>query len=579
MSLISKIRHWTSLPKINPFIPKSVVCLLEGYSTQTLSKDLLAGITVGVLSLPLAMALAISAGVDPQRGLYTACVAGFLISLLGGSRFLVGGPTGAFVVLIYDIVTKSGYAGLQAATLMAGFLLVLFGVFRLGALIRFVSFPVIIGFTNGIAITLAIAQLNSFFGLIVPHPAPDALDKLWETCVALPGMAMLPTIYAFGTLFLIFFFKRISKRIPGVMCTLVIVVLVQLYFQFPVPTIESAFGSIPRSLPLPEIPNVSFELFRKTFPDAVSIALLGAIESLLCAVIADSMASTKHKSDCELVGQGIANVGSAFFGGMPATAAVARTVANVQLQARTPFAGIFHALTIILLMWCLAPYANAIPLSALAAVLISVAWNMLEIEEMKAVFKGSRSESIVMVVTMIVTILVHISAAVQVGVLLSIIHFMKKMIDSTTAKTVNAETKQTIETIEEETLEADSIDRQNEWIHTLSNDTKVLEIEGPFFFGVSDILSEVLPTFSRPPKRLILRFRLVPFIDQTAIQSLTHFKNRCDKMGISLYFSEMKAPVLSAMKKSGLIDHVGGDKHVLKTPENIIALDRHFQIA
>ena len=577
MSLLNKFRNWTSLPRVAPFVPKSIICLLEGYTTQKFSKDLIAGATVGVLSLPLAMALAISAGVDPQRGLYTACVAGFLISLLGGSRFLVGGPTGAFVALIYAIISRSGYQGLQIATLMAGLLLVLFGIFRLGALIRFVSFPVIIGFTNGIAITLAIAQLNGFFGFHIDHPSPEAFGKLKEAFFSLPDLAILPTSYAIGTLFLIWAFKRINKKIPAVMCALIIIVAIQMYFQLPVPTIESAFGAIPRSLPSPEIPSMSFDLLCSTFPDAFSIALLGAIESLLCAVIADSMASTKHKSDCELVGQGVANVGSALFGGMPATAAVARTVANVQLHAKTPFAGIFHALTILLLMWCLAPYANAIPLSALAAVLLFVAWNMFEFEEMKAVIKGSRSEALVMIVTLIVTVLVHISTAVQIGVLLSIIHFMKKMVSSTTAKEVSFEAKQTIEHIQEESTVSDSFDQQAKWLDSLSDQTKVLEIEGPFFFGVSDILAEVLPSFSKTPKRLVLRFRLVPFIDQTGIQALALFKKRCEKAGIDLYFSEIKNSVLKVMEKSELIEAIGKD-HVLRSPQEILELDSPLAI-
>lgn len=574
MKFVSKLRHWVANPKVNPFVPKTVVCLLEGYNRQTLSKDILAGLTVGVLSLPLAMALAISSGVDPQRGLYTACVAGFLISLLGGSRFLVGGPTGAFVVLIYDIVSKSGYDGLQAATLQAGFLLILFGVLRLGALIRFVSFPVIIGFTNGIAITLAISQLNNFFGLNIPHPAPDAIDKLRETASALPTLSYMATGYALATLFLIFFFKKLSTRIPAVMCTLIVIVGVQMYFGFHVSTIESAFGSIPRTLPSPEMPHISFDLFRQTFPDAVSIALLGALESLLCAVIADSMASTKHKSDCELVGQGVANVGSVFFGGVPATAAVARTVANVQLNARTPFAGIFHAITILLLMWLLAPYANSIPLSSLAAILLYVAWNMLEIQEMKTVFAGCRTESIVMLVTMIITILVHISAAVQVGVLLSIIVFMKKTIDSTTAKDMNIATKQALETMKVEAMVADSLDKEEEWQQKLSPKTKVFEIEGPLFFGVSDILSEVLPHLTEVPERLVLRFRSVPFIDQTGIQSLHSFYERCKKKNIELYLSEVRPHVLASIRKTGLIEKLGPHR-LISRPDQILTLDQN----
>jgi SulP family sulfate permease len=562
MSLLSRIRRWVALPQINPFVPKSVICLLEGYTKKTLFHDLFAGITVGVISLPLAMALAISAGVDPEKGLYTACVGGFLISLFGGSRFLVGGPTGAFVALIYTIVSVHGYAGLQAATLMAGLILIVLGICRLGKLIRFVSYPVFVGFTNGIAITLAISQFNNFLGLTIPHPAPDAIDKLFETASFLSQTAFIPTVYALATLVLIFLFKKVSKKIPAIMCALTIVVLIQLYFQFPVSTIQSAFGSIPRTLPSPEIPHISFELLRKTFPDAISIALLAAIESLLCAVIADSMASTKHKSDCELIGQGIGNLGSVLFGGIPATAAVARTAVNVQLQAKTPFAGMFHALTILAMMWLLAPYANVIPLSALAAVLLSVSWNMFEYDQMLSVFRGSKAEALIMIITMLITVLVHISTAVQVGVLLSIIMFMKKSIKTTSARA--------LESYKVDELIADTIEKEESWMSEIPPSIKIVEIEGPLFFGVSDILAEALPHLEEIPKKLILRFRLVPFIDQTGVQSLVDFHKSCIKKNIELYFSELKTSTHTILKQSGVL-HALGEGHVLKKPTDILS--------
>lgn len=560
MSLRSRIRQWAALPQINPFVPKSVICLLEGYNKKIFFHDLVAGITVGVISLPLAMALAIAAGVDPEKGLYTACAAGFLISLFGGSRFLIGGPTGAFVALIYSIVAVHGYAGLQAATLIAGFILILLGVFRLGTLIRFVSYPVIVGFTNGIAITLAISQLNNFLGLDIPHPAPDAVDKLFETASNLSQTAWLPTAYGCFTLLLILCFKRVSKKIPAVMCALVVVVLIQLYFQFPVPTIQSAFGAIPRTLPSPELPTISFELLRKTFPDGVSIALLAAIESLLCAVLADSMTSTKHKSDCELVGQGIGNLGSVLFGGIPATAAVARTAVNVQLQAKTPFSGIFHALTILIMMWFLAPYANVIPLSALAAVLLSVAWNMFEQEQMVFIIRGSFSEALIMFMTMLITVLVHISAAVQVGVLLSIIIFMKKSREVTTAKA--------LESYKAGELLADTIEHEEPFRAKLPPSVKLFEIEGPLFFGVSDILSEALPNLEAGTKQLILRFRLVPFIDQTGVQSLITLYHSCQKKQVELYLSELKPHSRTVLEKAGFLKMIGHE-HILHTPGDI----------
>ena len=543
MSIKQKIQKWMARPSVAPFVPKLVVCLMEGYNRTLFSYDFLAGITVGVISLPLAMAFSTGAGLDPEYGLYTAIVAGLLTSIFGGSRFLIGGPTGAYVILIFGVLQKFGYEGLVCATIQASIILFLLGALRCGSLIKFISYPVIVGFTCGLAVVLISSQINDLFGYQVPHPTVDIIDRINGAIQYHATMNPYAVAISAATLALIIFFRRLSKKVPGVIVAICIVTAIAYLFDLPVETIQSKFGMIPRKIPMPHWPPISFELIRKTFPDAVGIALLGAIESLLAAVIADSLAGTRHKSNCELIAQGIANFGSAICGGIPSTGAIARTTASMQLQAKTPIAGIIHSITILILMLALAPFASLVPLAALAAVLVAVAWGMFEIRQLKEVLRGGRGETLVLVATLLITVFVDINTAVQTGVFLSIILFLKKSSEATTGRLLEA-----IEQSEAASEQAG--DLGGSWQQSLPPETKIYEIEGPFFFAVADLLANVLTRFDPLPRHLIVRMRSVPFIDATAVNALQRFSAQCAAKQVELYLAELRPDVRAYLHKA-----------------------------
>lgn len=403
------------------FIPKTFSLFKEGYSLKTFYQDLFAGIGVGIIALPLGLAFAIASGVSPEKGLFTTIVAGFLISLLGGSRVQIGGPTGAFVVVIYSIVERHGYEGLALATLVAASLLLLMGIFRLGVLLKFIPYPVITGFTAGIALTIFSSQIKDFFDMNIDELPIEFIDKwkiYFQNC-----LTCSPWAVAIGTLSLISIFtlRAYFPKWPFVIVTLGLITLLVQLFSFPVETIGSKFGSIPNMLPSPTLPAWDYEKLVVIFPDALTIAFLGAIESLLSCAIADGMAGFSHRSNCELVAQGIGNIGSILFGGIPATGAIARTGANVEMGAKTPVAGMIHALTVFLMMIAFAPFVVMIPMPALAAILIYIAWNMSDIENCIKICKRSVSESAVLLTTFLLTILIDITAAVFGGVVLSVL--------------------------------------------------------------------------------------------------------------------------------------------------------------
>lgn len=515
---------------------------MEGYTRKIFAHDLTAGITVGIIALPLAMAFAIGVGVDPEKGLYTAIVGGLLNALFSGSRFLIGGPIGANIILLYGVVQQFGYEGLACATVQAGIFLILFGLLRCGSIIRFIPYPVIVGFSSGVGVCLLTSQCKDFFGLSIPNPPADVIGRVRSALEYGSTLNIPAVLIAVMTLALIICFRRISKKIPGVIIALIIAAVITTVFNLPIETIESKFGVIPRLLPSPHWPAISIDLIRQTFPSAMSIALLGAIESLLAAVIADSLAGTRHKSNCELVAQGLANLGSVAFGGIPSSGAVARTTANLQMQAKTPIAGIIHSITLLVLMFAFAPYASKIPLSALSAVLVSVAWNLFEFSEIKELLKGQLGEALVLLTTLGITIVVDLNAAIQAGILLSVILFVKRSKDATTVRLLEA-------------VEAD--ERMSEthsdasWEVSVPEDTKIYEIEGPFFFAVADILSDVLTHFDPLPKNLILRFRSVPFIDSTAVNALRRFDNECSNKGVTLYIAETSPSVQKSLTELG----------------------------
>lgn len=407
------------MESFSEYTPKSWLCWKEGYSKELFFKDLLAGVSVGVISLPLALAFAIASGVEPEKGLFTAIVAGFLISLLGGSRIQIGGPTGAFVVVVYATIQKHGYEGLALATLIASIFLMAMGLLRCGKLLRYIPHSVITGFTAGIALVIATSQLKDFFGWEAAKLPPGFIEK-WQTYFQVAhtfnGWALFLSA---GTLMLVFLLRKAFPRWPGAMIAILLATMGALLFQLPVETIESKFGAIPRVLPSPSIPPFSWEMAFRVLPDAIAIALLGAIESLLSAVVGDRLSGTQHRSNMELIAQGFANLGSILFGGIPATGAIARTSANIKMGGKTPAAGMLHALTLLLLMLFLAPFAGKIPLAALAGILLFVAWNMSELPAVVDVIKGNKGEAFILLTTLLLTVLVDLIAAVFVGSLLS----------------------------------------------------------------------------------------------------------------------------------------------------------------
>ena len=507
------------------FIPKSILCFREGYSREYFYNDLFAGISVGVIALPLALAFAIASGVSPEKGLFTAIIAGFLISLFGGSRVQIGGPTGAFVVIVYAIIQKHGYDGLALATLIAAFMMILMGLARFGVLLKFIPYPVTTGFTTGIAFVIIFSQIKDFFGLEAEKVPPEFLDKCNLYCEIAHTWNVWALSVALCTTVLIFTLRHYRSRWPVVIIAIALTTAMTYFFSLPIETIESKFGEIPRILPTPSLPYFSYDLFKKVFPDAITIALLGSIESLLSAVVADGMIGTRHKSNGELIAQGLANIGSIIFGGIPATGAIARTSANIRMGAKTPMAGMIHAITLLLLMLFLAPLAGKIPLAALAGVLIFVAWNMSELPHFLEILKGHKGDAIILLITFFLTVLIDLTVAVQVGVVLAAMVFLKRMTDKTTVEICQS-------LIKENNNEAPDINDNDAEIllrKDIPSDVAVFEIRGPFFYSVADLLDEALLRLGYAPRIFILRINRTPLIDATGLHALKQFGLKCKK--------------------------------------------------
>ncbi len=538
-------------PNFRDYIPKSFICWQEGYTLNLFWKDLLAGITVGVISLPLAIAIAIGSGVEPEQGLYTTIVAGFLISFLGGSRVQIGGPTGAFIVIVFSVVQRFGYDGLAIATFIASILLILMGLARFGALLKFIPYSVIIGFTAGIALSIFSSQLKDFLGMDIDKIPADFVQK-WKayfTCCHTWNP------WAFGIaslgLWLMFFLRNKYPKIPGAIVAVILTTALAYFFKIPVETIQSKFGSIPSTLPSPSLPPISFDAIQQLFPDAITIALLGGIESLLSAVVADGMIGSKHRSNCELVAQGLANMGSVLFRGIPATGALARTSANIKSGAKTPIAGMIHAITVLLLMLFFAPLTGLIPLPTLSAVLVYIAWNMVEFEQIDVILRGKFSDSLVLLITFSLTVLIDLTVAVQVGVLLAMFLFMKNMSDSTSVKAC----KYLIEENKNEHL--DTLDSDLIFQHNVPSNTVIYEINGPLFFGVADQLNEAFRQMDKIPEVFILRMRKVPIIDASGIHALKQFKRKCTEKGVVFLISGLQEPMKQLLDRSGVVEIVG----------------------
>lgn len=543
-----------------PFVPKSVVCAVEGYGRQFFLNDVLAGLTVGVIALPLAIAFAIASHVRPEQGLYTAIVAGLIISLLGGSRVQIGGPTGAFVVIIAAIVDQFGYSGLVMATLMAGVILIILGVAKLGAMIKFIPYPVTTGFTSGIAVIIASGQIREFFGLTIPGKIPAHFIAQWGTfwhAAREYGINPYATGIALGCVVMMAMMRRFVPRIPGyIVAVIIAAALIGITgwdHAHDVQTIESRFGGIPRTLPHFGLPHMDWSLtaIQQLIPSAFTIAMLAGIESLLSAVVADGMIGGRHKSNCELVAQGFANIGSVFFGGIPATGAIARTAANIKSGGRTPLAGIVHSLTVLATLLLLAPLAKRIPLAALAAVLVMVAWGMSEREHFRTLFRAPRSDIAVLLATFGLTVFTDLTIAVGVGMVLASLLFIKRMTEVTGLGAIEAELTDQPEDLTGET-DPNSLIRRN-----VPAGVEVFEINGPFFFGVADRLKDVLHALEGPPRVFILRMRRVTAIDASGMHALDEFFSKCKRQGTVLLLSGVHAQPMFALARYGLLDKIG----------------------
>lgn len=552
---------------IQEYIPKSVICFREGYTRELFWQDLFAGLSVGVIALPLALAFAIGSGVAPERGLYTVIIAGFLISLLGGSRVQIGGPTGAYIVIVYAIVQKHGYDGLAVATLIAAVLMILMGLFRFGVLLKFIPYPVTTGFTTGIALVIFTSQIKDLLGLRIDKLPPEFIEKCTQYCQNAHTLNPWAFAVAFGTLVLIFGLRRAFPKFPGAICAIICATLFAYFLDLPVETIASRFGEIPRTLPMPTFPTLSLDRIQEMFPEAITIALLGAIESLLSAVVADGMTGHRHRSNTELVAQGLANAGSVVFGGIPATGAIARTSANIRMGAKTPMAGMIHAVTLLLLMLFFAPYAAMIPLCALSAVLVYVAWNMSELDHFMQILRGPRSDALVLITTFLLTVLIDLTVAVQIGVILAAMLFLKHLTDASTVKIC----KVLLEENAQENLEnhdAELLLRKD-----VPEDVTIFEIKGPFFYSVADQLDDALRQLPVPPRIFILRMRHVPLVDATGAHALEQFAEKCRKKGILFLVSGVKPELAAVFKQTGVEEAVGLD-HIFPHIDAALAFAR-----
>jgi SulP family sulfate permease len=534
------------------FVPKSVTVLAqEGYSFAKLRADALAGLTVSIVAVPLAMAIAIASGVTPAQGLITAVVAGFLISALGGSRFQIGGPTGAFIVVVYGVVHQYGYDGLALATMMAGAILVVAGLMRVGAWIKYIPEPVVTGFTAGIAVIIFSSQIRDLFGLSMAEAPADFIEKM-AAFWAVRDTVSLPTIaLALGALGAILSVTRFAPRLPGMLIAVAGATFAVSMFNLPVETIGSRFGeSAATVLPEIRIPQVTFERIQQLLPSALTIAFLAGVESLLSAMVADGMTGRRHRSNCEIVAQGVANIAAPLFGGISATGAIARTATNIRAGAQTPLAGIFHALFVLAFMLALGPLIAQIPLASLAAVLAVVAWNMSERERFRQLLLGPVGDRVVLVATFLLTVLVDLTVAIEVGVVLGAIVFMHRMAESTAIE-------RGVSLIERDQDDFSRPNRESyEARAELPRNVEMFELHGPLFFGAASRLSDAFDAAFPPPRAFVLRFRDVPLADASGASALERFIRRCTDHGVEIVVCEMRPSVRATLGKLGLLAHV-----------------------
>jgi len=546
---------------LNAWLPKSVI-LLRDYDRHKFVSDLLAGITVGLVALPLAMAFAIASGVSPQAGIYCAIVTGFIISALGGSKTQIGGPTGAFVVVVSGIIAKYGVDGLLTCTMMAGVLLVLLGITGMGAAVKYFPRPVIVGFTNGIAILIASTQIRDLFGLRMDHVPGDFFHRMQTFAHVADTISWQATVVALGSLAIMILCLKYAKRVPGAIIVTFGATAAVTLFHLPVETIGTRFGGIPSGLPALVMPNVHYDVFRQLLSPAFTVAMLGAIESLMSAVVSDRMSKDKHNPNVELMAQGLANIVSPLFGGLPATGAIARTATNVRSGAKTPLAGMIHSLTLLAIVLFAAPLVKNIPLAALAAILMVVAYNMGEWQEIPEILKLSAADIAVWLITVTLTVVTDLTFAVEVGMMLAALMFIRKVSRTTTVTRV---TRDYVEDSRVHVLQGKDIPEY----------AMVFRIHGPFLFGATDKFADILDALNTLPPIVILRLRNMTAIDATGLGAIESLADQLHESGRSLLLCGAREQPAQLMQQADFERHVGAENICPSIAE---ALDRAAEV-
>jgi len=537
-------------------VPKLFTCLKD-YSKNQFMKDLISGIIVAIIALPLSIALAIASGVSPEKGLYTAIIGGFIVSLLGGSRVQIGGPTGAFVVIVFGIIQKYGLSGLTVATIMAGIILVIMGLCKMGNVIKFIPYPITAGFTSGIAVTIFSTQIKDFFGLYMEKVPSEFVPKWIAYFEALGTLKWQSLSIGALSILIIILWPKINKKIPGTLIAIIVSTLIVLIFNINIETIGSRYSNLSSTLPTITIPTFNLSMIKELIMPAITIAVLGGVESLLSAVVADGMIGGKHRSNMELVAQGTANIFSGFFGGIPVTGAIARTAANIKNGGRTPVSGIVHAIALLIIMLLFMPYVKLIPMSSLAAILIIVSYNMGEWEAFGKLSKAPKSDVAVFLVSFGLTIFIDLVVAIGVGMVLSSFLFMKRMADFTSVKSILDE--------DDDNKYADILEEVS-----IPKSVSLYEINGPFFFGAADKFVSTIREIEQPPKVLILKMNHVPVMDATAYRALISLHNICKKHHTKLIILRLEEQPRNLLEKYGFIELLG-ESNFCSTVEDAIS--------
>mgnify|MGYP002118229598 FL=1 len=523
-----------------------LLSVMKTYNKEQFVKDVIAGLIVAIIALPLSIALAISSGVSPEQGLYTAIIAGFFISLLGGSRVQIGGPSATFMVVVYSVVAAHGTEGLLITTILAGIILILFGLFKLGSVIKYIPYPITVGFTSGIALTIFSSQIKDFFGMNLGAVPTGFIDKWKLYFASFDQIQWMPFMIGAIALAILIIWPKINKKIPASLISIIVTTALVAILKLDVQTIGTQYTNLSSSFPMPSIPHITWNKIETLLSPAFTIAFLCSLESLLSAVVSDGMIGSKHRSNMELVAEGVANIASGLFGGMPATGAIARTVANIKNGGRTPIAGVVHAITLLFILLFLMPLVKMIPLATLAAVLIMVSYNMSEWRMFKKLLSAPKSDVAVLLSTFFLTVLFDLTLAISVGMVLTAFLFMKRMTDVTDIQGIEMnDDDEDLELLDEELKEA------------LSDEILIYEINGPFFFGAADKFLDSIQSLQGPSKVLIIRLRNVPVIDATAVHALNLLHDNCQRSNTTLILSEVNDNPYKVIKRVGLVREIG----------------------